>query len=216
VPPGYVAYGQSPGLVMSQPTGLRTATIALFWIVDAASLVFGLVAYQRGNVAHDILAGTGSFASADNADRRASVAALLWLVAMLAAAIVLAIWCSRTVANGTRCDSSNPASAGLAAGGWFIPLGNLFVPFQQLRTASRGSTAAGSPLGIWQACFIAGQVLYVAARIRADVSSDNVGDAESRLHQQGLLLLAMTVVFVVGTIAAMRAMRAVDAQTAGA
>ena len=61
----------------------------------------------------------------------------------IAIAILLAVWSYRAVSNGVaRGAAANP---GLAAGGWFIPIGFYVVPFIQLRKAlaGRGKAALG-------------------------------------------------------------------------
>ena len=61
------------------------------------------------------------------------------------------------------------SSPGLAAGGWFIPIGWFFVSFSQLRKAmgGRGDT---SPVGWWQGLWV---VAWIASGISLQLFDDD-------------------------------------------
>jgi hypothetical protein len=215
VPAGYVAYGQPANVAVTEPRALRAATVAMFWAATAATVVLALIAYHRGDVARDVLDGVSGLKDAKDADDATAAAALFVMAAMLAGAILVCIWSARTAGNARRRDPGNTANPGLAAGSWFIPLGNLVLPFAQLRTAARaGAARLSAAIVVWQAAFIVAFVCAIVQRVRGDISAgDDIGDAPSRLHSQGIVIFVMAVTFAVAAVAAMRAMTEVDRAT---
>jgi hypothetical protein len=213
--PGYVGYGQTASGPLSAPSGLRKATIVLFWATSALTLVLGLFAYQRGDVARDFFVGTKSLTDAQDADNRVGALALLVILVQVAAAIVLAVWSHRTVGNAKRRDPSLPASVGLAAGGWFIPIGNYWVPWQQLRKSARRFGQLSSALTTWQILFLVSAITAVVARAFGTGNAESADDAVSRLHAQGIFFVIGGVVSIIATVMAARAMAEVDRATSG-
>jgi hypothetical protein len=201
---------------VAAPSGLRTTTIVLFWVGTVLLLIVGLVAYNRGTVVDDFLAGTKTSKDVDDSNDAVAGSLVLWLLASLAVAIVLSIWSHRTVRNAKQRDPSLSVSPGLAAGGWYIPIGWYWVPWQQLRNAAKRFGPLSSALTAWQALFIGSSVLWIVGRSlvggNVDVNSDN---AVSRLHSQGIFFVLSGVALGVSTIMAMRAMREIDRATSG-
>jgi hypothetical protein len=210
-PAGYTAYGPASGVPTVSTSGVRKATIVLFWATTAAMAVLGFVAYQRGGVADDLFHGEGTFSDLDDADARLGGAVLLVAALQIAAAIVLAVWSSRTVSNAKRRGAD--ASSGLAAGGWFIPIGWYWVPWTQIRKSTRPFGTAPGSLGLWQLLFAAQTVLSIAARATVGSTIDLDEDAAGKLHTQGILFLVTAALLVVTTVAATKAMKDVDALT---
>lgn len=211
-PTGYTAYQAGAGMPAKSTTGTRKATLVLFWCASAASLLVGFVAYQRGNVLDDYLNGGNSLSDVRDADSRVAGLAFLMLALQIAAAIVLAVWSNRTVSNAKSRGAD--ASSGLAAGGWFIPIGNYWVPWGQLRkAAARFGTVPGALL-VWQLLFIGQAVLSVIARVVGNLDSVT-GDeqAVSKLHNQGFLFIATAASMAVAAVCAGRAMKGIDELT---
>ncbi|MFT3854302.1 MAG: DUF4328 domain-containing protein [Ilumatobacteraceae bacterium] len=212
VPPGYVGYGQpGPGRLAST-SGLRVAAIVLFWVVTAATVLLAVVAYGRGGAVRD------ATSQQDLDDANGAVGGMVALVAavMLVAAIVTCIWSIRTTRNAKVRDPQNATSPGLAGSSWFIPLGNMVIPFQQLRSAAHSARAA-QPLAIWQIGFIVAFACSIIQRVAIDDLNDGtLQDQIDKAHLQGFLLGGMALGFLVASIFAMGAMKAVDAATSGA
>jgi hypothetical protein len=215
VPSGYVGYGQV-GAPVAAPSGLRTATIILFWIQTALTLILGAVAYNRGEVAQGFQDGNKGFNDLRDADNAVGGAALLVILASIATIIVLCIWAHHTVRNAKQRDPSLPVSPGMAAGGWYIPIGNLWLPWAQLRKSARRFGGAVGTLNWWQGLTIAGGVFTVVARGFGNFqAADNFDDVVGKAHAQGAFFLLAGLFYIATTIMAMKAMRAVDRATSG-
>jgi hypothetical protein len=214
VPSGYVGYGQPGNARLASTSGLRTATIVLFWVATGVAFLVGLLAFARGSTLQDFFDGNASLQDVDDADSAVNgVAGLLFFVE-LAAVIVLCIWSLRTVRNAKERDPSLPVSPGMACGGWYIPIGNFWLPWQQLRRAGRNFATLSSALTVWQAMAITAGVLMSVGRALGDVDDlEEVDDAVGRLHAQGGVFLALGVVFLIASIFAMKAMKEIDRAT---
>jgi len=208
-PAGYTAYQGVAGGPTRSTAGARKATIVLFWCASAAAFLLGLVAYQRGTTVDKV---DLTLKDLDDANARLGGAFLLLIALQIAAAILLAVWSSRTVSNAKARGAD--ASPGLAAGGWFIPIGNYWVPWGQIRKAAARFGAVPSALTTWQVLFLAQAVLGVIARVMVG-GEINVTDTDavSKLHNQGFLYLASGVALVAGTLVATKAMKEVDKLT---
>lgn len=216
MPSGYIAYGQVGGPV-DPPTGLRTATIILFWIQAGLTLVLGLVAFNRGEVVKGFDDGTKSFTDVDGADKAVGGVALLVGIVAIALVIVLCIWAHHTVRNAKRRDPSLGASPGMAAGGWFIPIGNFWLPWKHLRRATKHFGGVTNGLNWWQALTIAGTVFWIIGQQfgnRFD-NADDISDLAGIAHTQGIFFFLGGLLYVATTIVAMKATKTVGAATSG-
>ena len=186
----------------------------LFWVATGLTLLVGVLAFRRGTVVDDYVNGPASLSDLNDADNSVIATGALLILVQLAAVIVLSIWSLRTVRNAKRQDPALGVSPGMACGGWYIPVGNIWLPWQQLRRAARRATAVGSRLGVWQGTVIAAGVLNAVGRALGNVDDvDRAEDVIGRLHAQGVVLLATGVLYAVATIFATKAMRAIDAST---
>lgn len=211
-PPGYVAYG-APGLAMAplEPTGgLRKATVVLFWVVVVLS--FGLAAafLSRKGAWDDFVDGRGSFTSLDDADTLVGGVAVLTLLAQLAALIVLSIWSLRVARNAQKLGVGG-VKPGLACGGWYIPIGNLWVPWGHLRTAVTGLGGSATSLNRWHAAWIAVTVFNVLSNFVFDVEFDfDSSDVSSTLGNQAIVGGLQAVAVAFAALFAMRATRDIE------
>ena len=199
-----VAYGGP----QPAPTGLRTATIILMWLTVAAHVLLTVAAFVRKSTADDFIAGDFT-ADVDGADDFVGAGVGLVLLATLATAIVLAVWSYRTTSNARARGAQ--VSPGLAAGGWFIPIGWYFVSFAQLRNAMRGRDS--SSLNVWQSLWVIGSIGGGIAAQLFDVENSLIESDTSPLRNQSIGLAISTVVLVAATVFAMRALKAVDDAT---
>jgi hypothetical protein len=220
-PPGYAAPGTvgvppaPPGFAYGaqalKPTkGLRTATIVLMWLVTAAFALIAVAYLSRRSVVNGFFDGNKSITDVDDADNFVGGAALLAFSAMLACVIVLCIWSHRVVSNGRARGVPN-LSPGLAAGGWYIPIGMWWLSFVQIRRAMRGVGAATAAVGAWQGLFIAANTLggiSLSYGSEDAMSSDEIKDV---VTNQSILGVMTFILYVVLTIFAMRAIKQADA-----
>jgi hypothetical protein len=210
-----VTYGAATGPARPPAAGARQAIGILMWLSVAASALFTVAAFARKAVWDGFLENDKTLDDVDNADNLIGGAALVVLGLTIAIAIVLAVWSHRAVSNGVaRGANANP---GLAAGSWFIPLGFYVVPFVQLRKALGGRGQA-SVVTRWQVLWVISSLLgNVLQRVfgNIDESSTRFDEVSDRLRSQGIVLAVSTVLVLLATIAARRAMRHVDEVTSG-
>lgn len=208
-PPGYVQYNQGGGYLGAAPlattVGLRKWVSGLFILVTALTGLSAWAQFSRVGVIDDFIAGNASIFDIDDADQLTFAAGILELVGTVAAAIVLCVWTLRTIRNAEALcgDGLKPR---LAAGGWFIPIGNLWVSFAKLRQAAKPLRAETSNTSRWQGLWIVG-VFTSNSSFRSDALSrptiEGVRDGLSNVAAQGAFA---TVVLGVATFFAIRAM----------
>jgi hypothetical protein len=192
--------------------GLRKATIVLFWCTVGASVLVAIAAVNRRSVWDGFRDGTKSFADLDDADGLIAGASFVEFLLALAAVIVLSIWSLRTARNATIFGATN-VSPGLACGGWYIPFGNLVVPFVQLRRVATHRGGDTSFVSLWQGLLIATVVASGVLRSVGDLElAEDADDVGNRLTTQTFVALAMAVLLAAMTVVAARAMREVDGE----
>jgi hypothetical protein len=211
--PGYQAY--APSLPIKSASGLRTATIVLFWVSTVAALFMALAAFSRKSTFDGFISGTKTLEDVDNADAAIGVALLAYAAGMLAAVIVLAIWSHRSVGNAKKVTNALDLSPGLAAGGWFIPVASLIVPFTVLRRAARSIGLDGKAVSRWQLGFLLVAVGFVGFRAFGsfDAFLDDADTVSDKLRNQGIAGVAITAALAFTTVAAARAMKQLDTGT---
>ncbi|KOU19629.1 hypothetical protein ADK52_28260 [Streptomyces sp. WM6372] len=161
-----------PADVLRSPRGLAVAVCALLGVAAAVNLgsaaisgyVFTLMNRVSADPA-DVAAGT-----LDRSDVMTAVAGSLQALIMLATAVVFIIWFHRVRVNGEimRPDAF-VQKRGWAIGGWFVPIGNLFLPFRIAKQTWTASTQLGpdgsfrevsaAPLNAWWALWASSLVL---------------------------------------------------------
>jgi hypothetical protein len=213
VPAGYVAYG-SPGAASGavQPSkGLGTSTIVLFWLVTILSFLLALTLFYRKGVVEDFFTEGSTFLDLDkvnDADALVGLVALLQIVVQLAGVIVLCIW-SKRIADNAKARGVQNVSPGLACGGWFIPIGWFFVPFNELRKSVKGVGGSGSAITGWQiGWLLAGVGGVFVFSYRNDINmSDSETSLSDALSRQATLGLVGAVLTAVAAVLATRGIR---------
>lgn len=212
-PAGYVTYGAATGATRPAATGARKATGILMWFSVASYALFTVAAFSRKGVWDGFVDGDKTLDDVDNADTLIGGAALVVFGITLAIAILLAVWSNRAVANGVARGAK--ASPGLAAGGWFIPIGFYVVPFVQLRKAL-GGRGQQSLVTRWQLLWLTSSLLgNILQRAFGNIDDSSFDEVSDRLRNQGIVLAISTVLVLLAAIAAQRAMRHVDDVTSG-
>lgn len=159
-PPGTAPYSgaglsptppPAPAGVLRSPLGLANAVTTLLALVIALD-VFAIVAdinlySTAGTWAPDDLA---SVSEAGPADVLVSAASLMQAIGLLATAVVFIIWFHRVRANGEVFSPNGfDKGRGWAIGGWFVPIGNLAIPYRIARDIWTASTQR-APDGSWR------------------------------------------------------------------
>ncbi|WP_234435692.1 DUF4328 domain-containing protein [Streptomyces sp. NRRL F-2747] len=156
-----------PADVLRSPRGLAVAVTALLGVAAAVNLfsaaISGYVFSLMKRLTADP-AGVGDDAL-DRSDTLTAIAGSLQFLILLATAVVFIIWFHRVRVNGEimRPDAFSQ-TRGWAIGGWFIPLGNLFLPYRtakEIWTASTQFAPDGSfrevsatPVNAWWAVWV--------------------------------------------------------------
>ncbi|MFF4322879.1 DUF4328 domain-containing protein [Streptomyces sp. NPDC001568] len=141
-PAGPVHQAPAPQGVLRSPQGLATA---LTWLLGTA-VVAHLASAASGVYEQSWLRGFAGDTLFDDLELSLSngftiIAGLLKLLSMAPSIVVFIVWFHRVRVNGGifRPDAFT-LSNGWAIGGWFIPVGNLFLPFRVARQTWRAST----------------------------------------------------------------------------
>lgn len=179
--PGQPVYpGPPPPMdVLRSPQGLSTALTVLFCVAAAIGLFSAganLLSWSlRNGAVAEPAAGSGDSLSLDLADVLTGLGGALQLLSMVGTAAVFITWFHRVRVNGGifRPDCFTQ-DRGWAIGAWFIPIGNLFLPYRtarQIWTASTQLGPDGSYRHVSSAPVTAWWVLWVAALIADRVHS---------------------------------------------
>lgn len=185
----------SSGPVLRSPRGLATATSVLLAVaaaIDAFAVYTDAVIH---GVSGDLLSRDEG--EIDRADRLCQLAGSLQWIILIATAVVFIIWFYRVRSNadvfaGDVCTRGK----GWTIGGWFIPVGNLWIPSQVAReiwTASAQTAADGSwrtvsrwPITAWWTLWVAN---LVVGRL-ASTMSKNAETAQSLQRAADVMMLA--------------------------
>lgn len=159
--------------VLRSPLGLATAVTVLLSLVIAAD-VLAIVA-EAGRYALGGTAVAGELAAVDQSaltrsDLWTGITAVLQGLALVATGVVFIVWFHRVRSNGEVFTPNGfDKSRGWAIGGWFIPLGNLWIPSKVARetwVASSQTTQDGrmrpadsAPVTYWWAAWVVSVVL---------------------------------------------------------
>jgi hypothetical protein len=169
--------------------------IILYWCVTAGMLLTGIGVWRKHSVAEDALNGNATISEVNDTNALIAAGLLLTIVTAIAAAILTAIWSHRVVSNAKARGVVN-VSPGLAAGGWFIPIGSWFVQWIQLRRAARALGIRTTNVSWWQGLFIA---QGIAVRVTGEGSEDRFLDRDylDTLQQVFVFALIATVVYAI-------------------
>lgn len=217
-PPGYVAYNPGGGgfrspVVVQSTAGLRKATIIMFWVVTASSAITTALLYTRRSVWDDFVAGSNDFAALDRADQAVNLSEVLNSALLISAGIVLSIWSLRFVRNAEQFVGSG-FKPGLACGGWYIPIGNLWVPFVRLRAAAQSLRSDAQGVSRWQAGFIVMQLMSGVERSAFRLDQKSFEEIGGTLSSQATFSAVTLIATVFAAWFGQRAMQRLDATIA--
>ena len=177
-------------------------------------LLVAFAALNRKSVWDGYMDSEKTIFDVDDADGVIGGAFLIAVLLAIAAVIVLSIWALRTARNA-RDSGAADVSPGLACGGWYIPFGNLVVPFVQLRRVAAHRRQPTSTVSAWQGLFITSYVVSIAFRSMGNIDlADDADELADRLTAQTVLAFVQAALILAMAFVAMRAMRDVDGVTA--
>jgi hypothetical protein len=147
-PGGYAAgygygYPAGPAARPRSLGGLATALTVLFVIGAVASLALAGARLSRASLLDD--PASISFDEATAADDRVAAASSVYGLCCIALAVLWIIWQFRHAKNAELLGQRDGLGAGWAIGGWFIPIGNFFLPVMQLRHSAKASDPDAPP-----------------------------------------------------------------------
>ncbi|MFB7053942.1 DUF4328 domain-containing protein [Streptomyces vinaceus] len=179
--PGYPA-GPYPGMpyaapwppadVLRSPRGLALAVCLLLGVAAAANLFSAAVSGYAFSLMKRVIADPAAVTEGtlDRSDVLTGIAGALQGLILLATAVVFIIWFHRVRVNGEimRPDAFSQ-TRGWAIGGWFIPIGNLFLPYRTAKETWTASTQAApdgsfrtvspAPVTAWWVTWVSSLVL---------------------------------------------------------
>lgn len=210
-PPGYVADTANVAPVQLRSTdGLRTAAIVMLWAATAASFGWTATLYSRVSVWDDFMADSAGLRELDDADSLVFIAIGSSVALSIVAAILLAVWSFRTVRNAHQLGGRD-LKPKLAGWSWFIPIGNMWVPFVQLRRTATAVGIAGTRVSQWQAVWVTTFVLGRYGVSAFDFSAlASEAEVRSALSREATFSVVVGLGSFVSALLAQRAMTQVD------
>lgn len=200
--PGFAP--QPPGAYLRSPRGLATATTVLLALSAAAALFLAGTGLYSGAVLRDgAYPDAGAAESFTLPDMLMALASFIPLPLLIATAALFIIWFHRVHRNAAVLNpGAITESGGWAVGSWFIPIGNLFLPYRTAKEIWAASLQLGpdgsyrpvstAPITSWWLLWVASliadrvySVLYERSGTAAELSS-----AADAAAVQGLLSLA--------------------------
>lgn len=122
----------APGRVLRSPIGLAHALTALLGVVIVVDLLIVAASFNMRSLMDKV--ATGGVVDFDDgevsrADYAMTGSTILYVVAMLATAVVFIIWFHRVRHNAeVFAPETQSRTPGWAIGCWFIPIANLWIP----------------------------------------------------------------------------------------
>jgi hypothetical protein len=208
--PGYLFPTAVLGASPTNTGGLRRATIILYWCTAGAAVLLAAALVSRKVTWEGLINGDRRLSDVEDADDFVGAAAAILILLAIATVIVLSIWSLRT-ARHARATGAADVSPGLSCGGWYIPFGNLFVPFVQLRRVAVHRRRRTTMVSAWQGLAIGSAVVSIILRAAGDTNDAGVEDISGRLTAQAVTGVLLGAAAVVTAYVASRALQEVDA-----
>jgi Domain of unknown function (DUF4328) len=154
----------SPPTWLNNPTYETQGWGILAVIAVAVATVVGLGANLFAPLVAAKLTDENALLKALAAYALLQLAVVLFLA--IAGALVI-VWMWRTAKNLEAFPSRiDDLSAAWAIGGWFIPIGNLFIPYRVMSQIVREELRRGEGLvGLWWGCLVLNAIATIAGRV---------------------------------------------------
>jgi hypothetical protein len=210
-PAGYVPYAAAQPL---RPTrGLGKAVSVMYKVAAASSMLTAIAVFHRKTVVQDIVDRGGQVTAADvSADDRARAllitAVVVSFLLLLAGGIITAIWANRVAKNAVARGALG-VNPGMAAGGWFIPIGSWFLGFRELTRSVEGLGRHTTSIRNWQIAFVVTTLFgWLTRNLGGDPGS--LSELANTLNSQFFLSLLAFVLYLVSAILGAKAIREID------
>ena len=212
-PPGYVAYGAAQ---LRPSRGRGTATIWLYWAITAMTVFVTISLFWARSVLEDATAdGDIGFRDWSKVTDALDVTTGMEGArsAIILAAIILTCLWSKRIADNAKVRGVRNVSPGMACGGWWIPVGNIWLGWMHLRRSAAGTGTPTSHLNMWQGFALASWIFSVVL----GVGATDVGPTASSVRNASDIFLAQAVsgifasgLLAVAAYAATKAIRELD------
>jgi hypothetical protein len=124
---------------------LVTGLLVGMMVVDALSLIQDVAGIR---LVDRLIEGSATMEEAEAYDTQVAAFAAVWLAIFVPTVIAFLAWLSRAVANGPALGAGFPPSSPRAAiGWWFVPIANLFKPYQIVKDLHQRLALPGSQAG---------------------------------------------------------------------
>lgn len=190
----------------SRLAGLATAVSILLGFATLASLVAAfpyfdradLLALYQGEPISPLMVGI-----VESADAGIRGWMLIVITLYVATGVVFMVWQHRHATNAVALHGPLGLGPGWAIGAWFVPLGNLVLPFRQLNQSARVSGPLPAVQVAWTGAFVTAAITFAASiSYRHDASSvlPDVRAAIARLAAADRLAGAALLLYVVAGV----------------
>ncbi|MFE5770438.1 DUF4328 domain-containing protein [Streptomyces sp. NPDC056485] len=174
-----------PADVLRSPRGPALAVCVLLGVAAAVNLFSAAVSGYAYSLMNRVIADPADVGAdvLDRSDVLTGIAGALQVVILLATAVVFIVWFHRVRVNGgIMRPEVFSQTRGWAIGGWFIPIGNLFLPYRtakEIWTASTRFAPDGSLHGVSAAPVNAWWAVWVLSAVSDRLFSTLYGRAET-------------------------------------
>ncbi|MFD7082958.1 DUF4328 domain-containing protein [Streptomyces sp. NPDC059918] len=174
-----------PADVLRSPRGPALAVCVLLGVAAAVNLFSAAVSGYAYSLMNRVIAGPADVGgdALDRSDVLTGIAGALQVVILLATAVVFIVWFHRVRVNGgIMRPEVFTQTRGWAIGGWFVPIGNLFLPYRtakEIWTASTRFAPDGSLHGVSAAPVNAWWAVWVLSAVSDRLFSTLYGRAET-------------------------------------
>lgn len=188
----------------------------MYGVVTGLALLLAGALYRRATVFEEVV-GLGQNATAADGQRLLDADNLVvttsWsvIVGVVIAAIATAMWAFR-LAKNAQARGSYVVRPGMAAGGWFIPIGFWWVGFNEVQRSVEFTGQESKPIKRWQVAWVAGSLLGTFVRNGLNDFDTSGPDAFlASLQRQWVLGLVSALLYAVGLAFAWKAIRTASA-----
>lgn len=212
LPVGYIAYELHDVSGVRPTESLRRAALALCMVTAAASALLAYSMMSRSDELDDFGNGGGGLGLSrlQNADDLVALAYIVQIALFFATATAVGMWSRRIVLNASARGVKN-LKPGLAMGAWFIPVGFIWLGFNQLYEAVVGLRRTAARMRHWQAAFVLAisswfMIPYVALAPNRETRDQVI----RRFEGQALVAVISAILFVLCAGLAIRGTKEVD------
>lgn len=190
------------------PTGIGVAAMAASWAFLAAEAAQAGAALNTLRVLGGFGGPVAAMPELRAADALTGIAAILYLVALLVAAVLILGWIYATNRNAQHWSADVAITPGWNVGWFFVPVASLFMPFQGVRETYQASVDPDEPAGVpvpiamrlWWGAWIVGGIHGLLVAFSGQPRGVDAAIALSWLRAAALPIIAVQVIALVAVI----------------